>query len=430
MPRTDTERAEPATGVWAALQRRLFATAFVIPEFRSLWAAQVFRGLVVWMQSLTLPWLMLQAGGSALDVGAAGAVQFLPSAVLSPLVGAALGTSDKRRLLLATQSVTALTTLGLLVAVSVGYTRLPVYLAALAFGLVGAVDNPARHALVGQLVPGRLVTSAVGLNATIFSVTRVVGPSVAALLIVGVGVPFTLALMAAASLAGVSLLRRLQPDVVGPPDGRSTRLGDAFRDGLAYVGSSAARWMVLASLAISVIVVGAVQAVLPTLVIAISPADPPELHATTLGLMLTVVGLGALTGGVLFGFVASTPSLRASMAASVSMSLAVVATSLVEGRLVILATLGLYGFLGTVAVTMLNGRLQRATDDVYRARVMSLYVAVYALATAAGSVVGGLAAEVLRPATALAAIGLAGAGIGIALLLRARAAGDGARRTG
>jgi MFS family permease len=144
------------------LNHRLRSTAFGVRDFRYLWLAQVFRGLVVWMQSLTLPWLMLEAGGTPLDIGAAGAIQFLPSAVLSPVVGAAVGASDKRRLLLATQTMTAITTVFLLVATSAGPPRWAVYAAALALGLVGAVidrrgaDRHGRHPVYPGLDGGRL----------------------------------------------------------------------------------------------------------------------------------------------------------------------------------------------------------------------------------------------------------------------------------
>lgn len=403
------------------LQRRLRSTAFGVRDFRFLWLAQVFRGLVVWMQSLALPWLMLQAGGSALDIGAAGAIQFLPSAILSPLVGAAIGISDKRRILLVTQTATAATIVLLaLVGPWAGPQRSAVYLGAFVLGLVGAVDNPVRHALVGQLVPGHLVTSAVGLNSTIFAVTRVIGPSIAGMTIVAAGMPLTLASMAVASSVGVLVLRQLRPDRIGPTPEAQAGLGLAFRDGLAYVFSDQVRTLILGSLGISVTVVGAVQAVLPVLVISVSESGTPETGAAVLGLMFTAIGVGALMGSLAFGLVATAPSLRATMAASVFLSLAVVMSSLVEARLVVLTALGIYGLLSSVAMTLLNSRLQRATSDAYRARVMSLYVAVYAVATALGSFVGGFAAEVFGPRTALTVIGGCGATICLVLILRAR----------
>lgn len=420
MPRSAREASVSHTATDRTGRRRLGATAFGVRDFRYLWAAQIFRGLVVWMQSLVLPWLMLRSGGTPFDVGLAAAVQFLPSAFLSPLVGAAIVRRDKRRILLATQSGTALVTGLLLLAATTGAERAAVYIAALAFGLIGAVDNPVRHALLGQLVPGRLVTSAVGLNATIFSITRVVGPSVAAILIVSAGIPFTLGVMVIASSSGAILLARLRPDTTLEGDSESPALVVAFREGLRYVSSDPTRWVILASLSVSVIVVGGVQAILPAFVVITSPGDPASVQATTLGAMLTVIGIGALVGGILFGLVASAPSLRLSVRASVALSLVVVAVSSAGSITLILTALGLYGFLGTVAVTLLNSRLQRATDDVFRARVMSLYVAVYALSTAIGSFVGGLLAEILQPRTALTVIGFAGASIGILLLRRVR----------
>lgn len=410
----DTEGVRPGP-----FRRRLGSTAFAIRDFRYLWFAQVFRGLVVWMQSLTLPWLMLQAGGTPLDVGAAGAIQFLPSAILSPVIGAAVGGRDKRRILMATQTASAITTGLLLASTAAGPPRAAVYAASFAVGLVGAIDNPVRHALVGQLVPARLVTSAVGLNATIFSITRVLGPSIAGVLIVTAGIPLTLAIMVVASLAGVLLLSRLAPDSEAGVRVAGARLGAALRDGLTYVGSDETRRLILGSLAISVMVIGAVQAVLPVLASTASTSDTAE-GAALLGLMLTAIGVGALIGGVALGLATSAPGLVVSMAASVCLCLTVVVASLAWTGLLVFAMLAVYGFLGSAATTLLNSRLQRATNDVFRARVMSLYVAVYAIATSAGSLAGGLAAALATPGTALTAIGTAGAVAGMLLILLAR----------
>jgi predicted MFS family arabinose efflux permease len=319
---------------------------------------------------------------------------------------------------MATQTASAIITGLLLASTAAGPQRIAVYAASLAVGLVGAVDNPVRHALVGQLVPARLVTSAVGLNATVFSITRVLGPSIAGLLIVTSGIALALSLMVVASLAGVLLLSRLGPDADTGIRVPGAHLGAALREGLAYVGADETRRLILGSLAISVLMIGAVQAVLPVLATTLATTDPAE-GAGLLGLMLTAIGVGALIGGVALGLTASAPRLVVSMAASVGLSLAVIVASLTSTGNLVFVVLGVYGFLVSAATALLNSRLQRATNDVFRARVMSLYVAVYAIATSAGSLAGGFAADLAPPGIALTAIGTAGAVAGIILIVLA-----------
>ncbi len=125
------------------------------PNFR-IWAAGALVSNVgTWMQRTGQDWLMLVelTRHSATAVGWVMALQFGPQIVLLPLTGFAADYFDRRKLLLVTQTLTALLALTLGLLTVTGLVReWQVYVFALALGCVSAFDAPARQTLVSDLV--------------------------------------------------------------------------------------------------------------------------------------------------------------------------------------------------------------------------------------------------------------------------------------
>ncbi|MFB3079237.1 MAG: MFS transporter, partial [Lysobacterales bacterium] len=125
-------------------------------------------------------WLMYELTGSALSLGYVGLAQALPGIVFNLLGGVFADKVDQRRLIMATQSLTAsliflLATLTLMGLVQVWHV---VAIAFLAAG-VNAFDEPARHALYPHLIERRAMTSAVALNSAVWQGNRIVAPALA-----------------------------------------------------------------------------------------------------------------------------------------------------------------------------------------------------------------------------------------------------------
>ena len=74
-------------------------------NFRLYWSGQVVSLVGTWMQSVSQPWLVLELGGSAFQVGTVIALQFAPALFLAPFGGVLADRLDKRGLLLVTQAL-------------------------------------------------------------------------------------------------------------------------------------------------------------------------------------------------------------------------------------------------------------------------------------------------------------------------------------
>ncbi|MGH9286187.1 MAG: MFS transporter, partial [Acidimicrobiales bacterium] len=196
-------------------RRLLLATADTfrslrVRNFRLFFLGQGVSMVGTWMQSVALVWLVLDRTGSGVALGVTTALQFAPVLLLSPFTGLAADRFDKRRLFLFTQAAAGLQAAAMAVLVLTGTETLPlVYALTLVFGVVTALDQPVRRALVVELVDESHVPNAVGLNSALMTGSRIVGPAVAGVLIAGVGVGWCFAVNAASYGAVLTALLRM-----------------------------------------------------------------------------------------------------------------------------------------------------------------------------------------------------------------------------
>jgi MFS family permease len=214
--------------------RRTFS-ALAVRNFRLYFGGQVISVSGTWMQRVAQSWLVLELTGSGAAVGGVTAFQFLPILLVAPMGGLIADRMDKRRVLYVSQSLAGLIalTLGLLVLTD-RVELWMVYALALALGVVGSFDNPARNAFVMEMVGRSRLTNAVGLNSVLVNSARIIGPAVGGLLIVtvGIGICFIINAFSYLALIGALLLMREREIERSEPEPR--RRGQ-LREALAYV---------------------------------------------------------------------------------------------------------------------------------------------------------------------------------------------------
>jgi MFS family permease len=271
---------------------------------------------------------------------------------------------------------------------------------ALAFfqGLINAFDMPARRAFVVELLGSREdLPGAIALNSSLVNGARLVGPSVAGVLIALAGEGWCFLADALSYLAVIGSLLAMQI----PPRPRPPRRAPVWRDlweGLTYSFGSPPIRALLLQLALVSFMGMPYMVLLP-----IFAAQTLRGGSSELGLLTAATGVGALLGAL---YLASRRSV------------------LGLGRVIVLSTallgLGLMGFavsrvlwvsLALVLVTGLgmmvqmaacNTILQTIVDDDKRGRVMSLYAVAFLGVTPFGSLsAGALATAVGAPATVL-----------------------------
>lgn len=141
------------------------------------------------MQNVALAWLVVTLTGSAVALGTATALQFLPILFLSLFAGVLIDRLPKRKIIIATQTISAIQAFIVwgLVAFKV-ITLWEIYTLSLLIGLANAFDQPGRQAFVAEMVPDEDVGNAIALNSLLFNAARTVGPAIAGFTIAAVGV--------------------------------------------------------------------------------------------------------------------------------------------------------------------------------------------------------------------------------------------------
>src|SRR5918992_3248433 len=187
-------------------------------NYRRYWFGQIGSLVGAWMQSVALPWLVLQLGGSPLQLGLVMAFMFGPSLFLAPLGGVLADRVDKRRTLIAVNLVAMAQAGVLFVLALTGVVEIwHVYLLALVAGFVNAVEMPVRQAFVAELVPRGDLVNAIALSSTSFNLSRVIGPAVAGVTIALFGVPINFGLNAVSRLSVLLGLALVDPAGPGRP---------------------------------------------------------------------------------------------------------------------------------------------------------------------------------------------------------------------
>jgi MFS family permease len=158
------------------------------PTFRSfesfnyrVWSGgAIVSNVGTWMQRTAQDWIVLTqlTAHSATAMGVVMGLQFGPQLLFLPWTGYAADHFDRRKLLMATQAVSALLALGLGLLTITGLVQLwHVYVFAFLLGTVSAFDAPARQTFVSDLVVDDHLANAVALNSTSFNAARMIGPA-------------------------------------------------------------------------------------------------------------------------------------------------------------------------------------------------------------------------------------------------------------
>ncbi len=410
MPRPADDRVDVPR--WRS---RTFAS-LVNRNYRTFFVGQAVSLTGTWMQSVALAWLILQLTGSATWLGIAIALQTLPVLLLAPYGGLLVDRLDKRRLLITMQTVATAQalTLGLLT-VTGHITMAWVLTLSVLLGLINAIDNPGRQAFVREMVPPELVRNAVSLNAVLVNVARAVGPAAAGVLIavVGVGVCF---LVNAASFVAAIGAYLLMDRATLTPTAPVVRGPGQLRDGLRYVRRSPLLLVPLLMMALVGTLTYEFQVVLPAFALQTFAGS-----ASSLGFMVSAMGLGAVVGGLLSAS-RHTTGIRAITIASVAFGLTTAVTAFAPSVGVASACLVAVGATSIWFLSTGNATLQMAAAPEMRGRVMSLWTVAFIGSTAVGGPLMGLVAEQAGPRWALAVgalAALAAAGIG-AIVIRGR----------
>lgn len=339
-------------------------------NFRLMWVSLLVSNAGTWLQNVAQDFLVYQITGRALDLGYVNVVRAVALISLSFLGGTIADRLDKRKLLIVTQTLFAVLAalLGLLVQLHAVQVWHIVVLSFLGSVLL-AIDQPARQAMVPQLVPREYLMNAVALNSVTFTGAAAFGPALAGPVVGLLGITWGFYLNALSFLAVIWAVWALKLPAPGAVKREPERVGQAVASGLKYVAQRPAILLLVSLLTVFSFFAVPYQSLLPVFADRVFHGD-----VETLGYLRAAPGVGALVGGFILARFAHHP--RKDLLVLLGglgfiLTLLAFTASRWLGPALVLLFLG--STLYTVFQSTIQTLMQQLTSDKMRGRVMSLY---------------------------------------------------------
>lgn len=342
------------------------------PNFRTYLGGQAISLIGTWLQATAQAWIVWDLTKSESALGVVTMLNALPVLFLSSYAGVWADRIDRRKLLIGTQFVAMMLAFILAFLKQTELVQLwHVYLLSFILGIVTALDMPAQQAFLGDLTGRTEVRKAINLNIMILQVSRILGPSLAGVIVAKVGIAPAFWLNGLSFLAVIASLILVRAAQAQPKVDSQVSPLQQIADGVRYVRTQPRMQdLFIFGVLLTFFVFSVIMNMLPAVADKRLGGD-----AETLGILMSSSGVGALIS-VMF-IVPITQALRRSgiVMLAACFWLALWLSVFAQSRSLPLSMLALcFGSMGAPAVmTMAMGLVQTMSPPEMRGRMASLF---------------------------------------------------------
>jgi MFS family permease len=364
------------------------------------------------MTALAISLQVYEITGSSFSVGLVGLFSLVPLVAFGLYGGAIADTVDRRALGLASSCGLAVLSIALAAAALLDHHRVWLLYGVVALQAVcGALNGPARSAMIPRLLPPEQLPAANALNSVTMTFGTTVGPMAGGLVVGWAGYQAAYLIDAVTFCAALYAMWRLpsmRPDRAEGVRGRAS-----VTDGLRFLGTRPNIRMTFFS-DLAAMVLAHPRALFPAVAVLWFGGD-----ARTVGLLVAAPAVGALLGGLFSGWQGRIRRHGLAILLSVAAwGLAVAVFGITRNLWLGLFFLALAGCADTVSMVFRTTMLQAATPDEMRGRLQGVFIVVVAGGPRLGDFLAGTAADLTSPAVAITGGGLACVGVLALLALR------------
>jgi MFS family permease len=369
--------------------KRIFRT-LASRNYRLFFTGQSISLIGTWMQRVAISWLVYHLTSSELLLGLVSFLGLIPVFVLSPFAGVLADRIQCLRLLIVTQILAMVQALILAVMVMTGHISIEaIMLLSLFLGLVNAFDTPVRQAFTVEMIEKKEdIGNAIALNSAMFNGARLLGPSIAGLLIAALGEGPCFLFNGLSYLAVIASLLRMR---INPVEKKTDnqKLLHGLKEGFLYSFGFPPIRTVLALLVVVSVMGMPYMVLMPVFAKDILHGGP---H--TYGFLLAAAGCGALMGAIFLALRTTVAGLENVIPRTAALfGFAIIAFAFSHDQWLSMFILVFAGFGLMVEMAASNTVLQSIVDEDKRGRVMSFYV-MCAMGTAPiGSLLAGFVAD-------------------------------------
>jgi MFS family permease len=359
-------------------------------NYRLYFGGQGISLIGTWMQQVAMSWLVYRLTNSAVMLGVVSFSSQIPTFVLTPFGGLLADRKNRHRILLATQTLAMLQAFALAALVLTRSVEVwHIIVLGIFSGCVNAFDIPTRQSFLLDMIEKREdLSNAIALNSSLFNAARLVGPSVAGVVIAvaGEGVCFLLNGLSFLAVLAALLAMRIRPQKIEPKTANPLR---GLREGVAYAFGFAPIRSILLLVALASVAGVPYVALMP-----VFARDVLHGGSHTQGFLMSAVGLGALTGALFLASRKNVRGLGKIIAASAALfGAGLIIFSFSRTLWLSLLAMSLTGFGMMVQMASSNTVLQTLADDDKRGRVISLYATAFIGMAPLGALLAGFVAR-------------------------------------
>jgi MFS family permease len=358
-------------------------------NFQLFFSGQIISLVGTWMDMVAEAWLVYRLTGSSLLLGTVTFAGQLPVLLISPFAGLVADRLNRRKIVITTQFASMIIA-GILAGLTLSkhVTVEQVIILAALMGVVNAFDIPARQSFLVEMVGREDLMNAIALNSSMFNAARIIGPSIAGILVASFGEGwcfFANSVSYIAVIAGLLLMKV-------PPRARALESVSPFEhiaEGFRFVRHAGPIRALL-------LLVGLVSLVAMPYAVLMPVFAAKILHgnARTLGILMTSAGLGALIGALMLASRRGVKGLsRIVSIACAAFGLALILFSFSHWWILSAVLLIPVGFSVMTQMGSTNTLIQSMVPDRLRGRTMAVYSMMFLGVAPFGALLSGWSAD-------------------------------------
>jgi MFS family permease len=368
---------------WRALRHR---------NFRLFFGGQSISLIGTWMTRIATSWLVYRLTRSSLLLGTVSFAGQIPTFLLAPLAGVVVDRIDRRQVLVWTQSLAMVQSLALAwLTLSHRITIAEVLGLSAMQGIINSFDMPGRQSFMVKMVEDRAdLSNAIAINSSMVNTARLIGPSLAGLLIAATNEGWCFLVDGLSYIAVIaSLLMMRVPHTV--EEHAETSVLAQLREGWTYVVGSAPIRTILLLFALLSLMGWPFMVLMPVFAAQVLHGGP---H--TLGFLMGAVGVGSLVSALTMVMRRSVRGLTKMIPiAAAAFGVGLIGFGLSTSLWLSLPLMLLTGFGMMQGMTSSNTIIQTLVDDKMRGRVMSYYTMAFVGMAPFGSLLAGILANAI-----------------------------------
>ncbi|MBQ3834868.1 MAG: MFS transporter [Elusimicrobia bacterium] len=365
--------------------------AFKYKNFRLFFPSLAITQIGMWIQNISISWLIYDITKSALAMGTMTFISTAPLFLFTPFTGALADKFNRHKLLMCVQTLYIIQAFFITVCTFSGLLNVWVLvISGVIVNSIGAIDAPVRQSCFVLLVDDKKdLSNAISLNSSCFNLARFIGPAIGGILLGKFGAKYCFLVNFLFLLPTFFLIKSMTINDIKTPSQEKENVFQSMKEGVVYAVKNPPIITAVVYLFLFSCLVMCYQVLLP-----IYTADALVSKADTLGYLLGATGVGSLVASL---FIASRTSItglrRILFTGCMLLSAVYIFTGFNTNIYSALVAMFFFGVGMTFFVTPQNVLVQTAVDDSKRGRIISLNALSFLGTTSIGSLFAGTIAH-------------------------------------